>query len=307
MPPRFADRSSKPTARSCETRAARRAASSRADRAPTHDDDEGDGDRPDARPEQRHEVGADDPLGGGSHGQRDPVEDAERRQRGDDRRDLEPADQAGVDQAERRARRRGSTPTPIRIADGGGVGADQEGADDDAEADHRPDREVEVPDQERMGLGDRGDDQRQRQEQDLRDVGRVDEPGEPGVGVPEQGPRSAGPAAPPASTVGTLTTLRHLFLSRALRTTLRASCAPALQSRSSRVTACPRASDGAALGIATPEGERPAFDSPGPRTMASTMRRSSSSSPGISSMIGAPGHHQHPVAQTRRARWGRST
>ncbi len=40
-----------------------------------------------------------------------------------------------------------------------------------------------------------------------------------------------------------------------------------------------------AFGIATPRGDRPALDSPGPRTIASTMRSSSSSSPGISSMI----------------------
>src|SRR5262249_40091387 len=42
---------------------------------------------------------------------------------------------------------------------------------------------------------------------------------------------------------------------------------------------------GADFGMATPSGERPARDIPGPRTMASTIRRSSSSSPGISSTI----------------------
>jgi hypothetical protein len=40
-----------------------------------------------------------------------------------------------------------------------------------------------------------------------------------------------------------------------------------------------------AFGMATPKRERPAFDRPGPRTMASVIRRSSSSSPGISSTI----------------------
>ena len=40
-----------------------------------------------------------------------------------------------------------------------------------------------------------------------------------------------------------------------------------------------------ALGIATPRGDRAAFDIPGPLTIASTMRVSSSSSPGISSTI----------------------
>ena len=37
------------------------------------DDDEGHGDRSDARREHRHQAGADDALGRRSHGQRDPV------------------------------------------------------------------------------------------------------------------------------------------------------------------------------------------------------------------------------------------
>ena len=87
----------------------------------------------------------------------------------------------------------------------------------------------------------------------------------------------------------TLTILRHSFLSRALRATLRANC----RARSTRVVSIstvmpPRpvcgVADGA-LGIATPSGDLAAFDMPGPRTIASTMRVSSSSSPGISSTI----------------------
>ena len=64
------------------------------------DDDEGDRYRARACLENGHQVGADDPLGGRPQGERDPVEDAERRQGGDDRWDLDPPDQAGIDQTE---------------------------------------------------------------------------------------------------------------------------------------------------------------------------------------------------------------
>ena len=70
------------------------------ERRPGEDDDERHGDRSDARGEHRHQVGADDPLGRRSQGERDPVQDAQRGQGGDDRGDLEPSDQAGVDEAE---------------------------------------------------------------------------------------------------------------------------------------------------------------------------------------------------------------
>ena len=76
------------------------------------------------------------------------------------------------------------------------------------------------------------------------------------------------------------TILRHLFLSRASRMTFRtarraASVRSLMAGRSPTMT----------CGIATPRGDRPALDRPGPRTIASTIRNSSSSSPGISSMI----------------------
>ena len=67
-----------------------------------------------------------------------------------------------------------------------GVGADQERADHDAEADHRPHRQVEVADQERVRLGDGGQRERHGQQQDRGDVGLVDEAVEPVLGVREQ-------------------------------------------------------------------------------------------------------------------------
>ena len=67
-----------------------------------------------------------------------------------------------------------------------GVAADQERADDDTEADHRPDRQVEVPDQDRVRLGDGRQRQRHRQQQDRRDVRLVEESVEPDLDVPEQ-------------------------------------------------------------------------------------------------------------------------
>ena len=76
------------------------------------------------------------------------------------------------------------------------------------------------------------------------------------------------------------TTLRHLFLSRASRRTLRtailAESVRAVLTRRSATDASAWRSRAASV---------PAFDRPGPRTIASTMRSSSSSSPGISSMI----------------------
>ena len=77
-----------------------------------------------------------------------------------------------------------------------------------------------------------------------------------------------------------LTIFRHLFLSRASRRTLRNASLAA----SRRAVTSSLRGDGA-FGIATPSGDRPALDIPGPRTIASTMRSSSSSSPGISSTI----------------------
>ena len=44
---------------------------------------------------------------------------------------------------------------PSEDLDRRGVAADQERADDDTEADHRPDRQVQIPDEDRMRLGDR--------------------------------------------------------------------------------------------------------------------------------------------------------
>jgi hypothetical protein len=51
---------------------------------------------------------------------------------------------------------------------------------------HGTDRKVEIADQEGVGLGDGGHDQRQGQDQDLVDVGGVDEAREPRVGVPDE-------------------------------------------------------------------------------------------------------------------------
>ena len=49
----------------------------------------------------------------------------------------------------------------------GGIGTDQEGGDDDPEADHPAHGEIEVPHEQCMGLRQRGDDQGERQDEDL--------------------------------------------------------------------------------------------------------------------------------------------
>ena len=68
-----------------------------------------------------------------------------------------------------------------------GVAADQERPDDDPEADHRPDGEVEIPDEDGMRLGDGGQRQGHRQKQDRGEVGPVEKSVEPRLRVPQQG------------------------------------------------------------------------------------------------------------------------
>ncbi len=156
-PPRFADRSSKPDRPQRESRPGRVEPEIGQPR-PDDDDDECHGDRSDARGEHRSEVGADDPLGRRSQRQRDPVQDAERGEGGDDRGDLESSDQAGVDETESDAAEQ-DDPDPDHDLGDGGLGADQEGGDDHPEADHAADGQIEVPDEERMVLRHGRDDQ----------------------------------------------------------------------------------------------------------------------------------------------------
>ena len=170
-------------------------------------------------------------------------------------------------------------PTPSSDLGGGGVGADQERGDHHAERDHGPDREVEVADEERVGLPHRHHGQRHGEEQDVGDVRPVDEPRGTASWCTRRRRRSAAAGGPPASTGGTERSCATCSC-RAHRGG--PSGSPAGSSRGVRSR---RPCGDGPLGIATPSGERPALDRPGPRTMASTIRSSSSSSPGISSMI----------------------
>ena len=90
------------------------------------------------------------------------------------------------------------------------------------------------------------------------------------------------------------TIFRHLFLSRASRMTLRIASLRGVETRGGHVVPC---EDGL-FGIATPSGERPALDRPGPRTMASTMRTLVQLVAGDLLDDLPAGHHQHPVAET---------
>ena len=118
---------------------------------------------------------------------------------------------------------------------GGGLGTDQEGGDDHAEGDHRPHRQVEIADEERVGLAHGHHGQRHGEEQDGGDVRSVDEPGEPELVY-----QTTATISRIWSTTGiqsrNLTILRHLFLSRALRRTLRTA---SLVASSRPLTACP--------------------------------------------------------------------
>src|SRR5690606_6602247 len=150
------------------------------------EEDEGDGNGTYGRREDLDQAAADRSLGGRSQSERDTVEDAEGGQGGDDRWDLDAPDQPGIDQSEQE-----SAPQHRRHADddlrGGGLGADEEGGDNHAEAAHRPDGEVEIAHEDGVGLADRHYGERHRQQQDVVDVGGVHEPVEPGVGVSQEG------------------------------------------------------------------------------------------------------------------------
>ena len=177
---------------------------------------------------------------------------------------------------------------PEQDLDRRGVGADQERADDDAEADHRPDRQVEIPDQERVRLGDGGQREGHRQQQDRGDVGLVDEPVEPGLGVRRAGATISSTCSATGIHSRNLDDLAPLVLVAGVAGDLAGELSrpvDAGRSRLVRVIDRRASASDALLGIATPSGDRAAFDIPGPRTMASTMRTSSSSSPGISSTM----------------------
>ena len=75
------------------------------------------------------------------------------------------ADQAGVDEAEGDAAQEDDADPEQDLR--GSLGADQERGDDDPEADHAADGEVEVADEERVGLRHGDDDQGQGQDEDL--------------------------------------------------------------------------------------------------------------------------------------------
>jgi hypothetical protein len=103
---------------------------------------------------------------------------AQRGQSGDDRGDLESPDQARIDEAQGDAADQDDADPEQDLGEGSLV-ADQERGDDHPEADHAADRQIEIPDQDRVGLGHRGHDQGERQDQDLLDVVGVDEAREP--------------------------------------------------------------------------------------------------------------------------------
>ena len=202
MPPRLAARSSKPTART--SRPGSRGVQPEIEQAGADDDDdERDRDRPDARPQERHQVVADDALGGGSHGQRDPVEDAERGQGGDQRRDLEAPDQHGVDQPERRGRRPGPRATPIRISNVEASPPIRNEPTTTPKLIIAPTDRSRYPTRSACVWAIAASASGIASSSIVVMLASVDEPVEPDLGVRRAGPRSAAPAGPPASTAGT--------------------------------------------------------------------------------------------------------
>ena len=113
---------------------------------PDHDGDERHWHRTDASTEHGEEPGVDGAARRRSKSQRDPVEDAEGGERGDDRGDLHAADQAGVDQTDQEAGEQHRTAADQDLG-AARTGRYEEGGDHHAQADHRPDREVEVADE----------------------------------------------------------------------------------------------------------------------------------------------------------------
>src|SRR5690606_28406680 len=202
---------------------------------------------------------------------------------------LHPPHEAGVHQAQQHP-----GPEDRRHADDDlsatGVGPDQVGGDDHAEADHRPDGQIEVADEDGVGLADGRHRQRHRQQQDVVDVRGVEEPLEPRVRVDQEPgdeedlerhrhPQPEPDHLPPLVLVP--------GVAEDLADELAGGIDPGGGDRLDHADPSPDAplDDDGALGIAAPSGERADRDMPGPRTMASTMRTSSSSSPGISSTI----------------------
>ena len=149
-----------------------------------HDQDEGDRDRPDPTAEQGGERRVDGPSRSRAKSEGDPVEDAQGGQRGDDRGDLHPTDETGVDQADGKAVRK-IVPRPTRSSAGDDSGWMRNEAMTTREADHRPDRQVEIADEESVDLTHGRNGQGDGDEQDVDGVGPVDEPLESGVGEPD--------------------------------------------------------------------------------------------------------------------------
>ena len=165
------------------------------------DADERDRERPEVLAQPRGESAVDGSPRRLPQGQRDPVQDAERGQRGDDRRDLESPGQAGVDRSQDEPAAEDRRDAEQDLG-GARLGTDQEGRDHDAERDHRSHREVEVPDEERVRLPHRYHGQRHGEEEDGVDVRPVDEARGTASWCTTRRRRSAGAAAPPASTDG---------------------------------------------------------------------------------------------------------
>ena len=164
-PPRFADRSSKPTALSCETGPGGVEPQIGQTR-PDDDDDEGHGDRSDARREHRHQVGMMTPWAVGRMVREIPSRMLNVARVAMIEGILSPRIRPALTRPRATPQRR-MTPIPIRIWGTRSLGADQERGDDHPETDHAADGEIEVPDEERMGLSHRGDDQGERQDEDL--------------------------------------------------------------------------------------------------------------------------------------------
>ena len=80
---------------------------------------------------------------------------------------FKPADQAGVDQSEDQAAEEDGT-DPEQDLGGGGVGADHERGDHHPEGDHRTDRQVEIADEQRVGLAHRHQRERHGEQEDAR-------------------------------------------------------------------------------------------------------------------------------------------
>ena len=115
----------------------------------------------------------------------------------------------------------------------------------------------------------------------MRGVGPVDEPVEPGARCTRAAPTISRTCSTTGIHSRNLDDLAPLVLVPGVAEDLADRAAWPRRGVVLTTSACV---DGA-LGMATPSGDRPAFDSPGPRTIASTMRSSSSSSPGISSTM----------------------